>query len=97
MTIDTSKEALIAFSQARDCFPGRRTVSLATLHRWRLRGVRGVKLETCLVGDRRFTTRQAISRFIEAQNPELEPVVISSTQRRTQAETANRILAQAGI
>ncbi|HEX5105013.1 MAG TPA: DUF1580 domain-containing protein [Pirellulaceae bacterium] len=39
--------------------------SPATLHRWRLRGLRGVRLETFLRGGRRFTTRDAVENFFE--------------------------------
>jgi len=38
---------------------------LSTLWRWYRRGVRGVRLETVVVGGRRFTSRAAIERFIE--------------------------------
>lgn len=98
MTIDVNTEVLLRFEEARDCFPGRSKLSLATLHRWRLHGVRGVKLETVLVGDRRFTSRQAIQRFVENQNCDARSVVtISPSQRRTQAEAANQILIDAGF
>src|SRR5436190_235143 len=59
--IDLLAETLIPFSQAARELPGR--PHRATLHRWRSRGVRGVKLETCLVGGRRFTSYEAIKRF----------------------------------
>jgi hypothetical protein len=68
MAIDTSTEALISLAEARSAFPGGRRLGLATLHRWRLRGVRGVKLETVLVGGLRYTSREAIERFVAAQN-----------------------------
>lgn len=54
-------EDLIRFSDAAKEFPGR--PSLATLHRWRLRGVRGIKLETLLIGGKRFTSFAALDRF----------------------------------
>ncbi|MCA9137861.1 MAG: DUF1580 domain-containing protein [Planctomycetales bacterium] len=38
-----------------------------TLYRWCLRGVRGVKLEHVRLGGRIITSRQAITRFIEAR------------------------------
>lgn len=38
-----------------------------TMYRWCLRGVRGVKLEHVRLGGVIFTSRQAITRFIEAQ------------------------------
>ncbi len=38
-------------------------VHVSTLHRWRLKGVRGVKLETCRRGGSRCTSLQALQRF----------------------------------
>lgn len=38
-----------------------------TLYRWCLKGVRGTKLEHIRLGDRILTSRQAITRFIEAR------------------------------
>jgi len=45
-----------------------RSVHLSTIHRWRLRGVRGVKLQTWLIGGRRFTSEEALREFIAATN-----------------------------
>ncbi len=97
--IDTSSETLIPFSEARTAFPGRKRLALQTLHRWRLPpGVRGVQLETCVVGGLRYTSRQAIDRFIAAQNCDEQPApTITAKQRRVQAEAANRVLQEAGI
>lgn len=61
MSINISTETLLSLNEAAKESPGR--PHLSTLHRWRLRGVRGVKLETCLVGGRRFTSREALERF----------------------------------
>ena len=38
-------------------------VSPSTLHRWRLRGIRGVKLETILIGGKRFTGESQLLCF----------------------------------
>ena len=67
MSIDVDAEDLVALCNARTAFPGGKR-SHATLHRWKLHGVRGIKLETCLVGGRRYTSEQAIERFIAALN-----------------------------
>lgn len=97
MSIDTTAEELIHFSKAGKSFPGKKPC-LQTLHRWRLRGVRGVKLETCMVGGLRYTSQEAIQRFIAAQNPEeSNGPTITASQRRKQAETANRLLQEAGV
>ena len=62
------REQLLTLNEASESIPGHSKVTLGTLHRWRKQGVRGVVLETVLVGGRRMTSREAISRFIEAQN-----------------------------
>lgn len=100
MTIDVQSETLISFSDARSAFPGiDRRLSLATLHRWRLNGVRGVKLETVLIGGLRYTSREAIARFIQAQNANDAPAapVITASQRRRLSEAARLALQEAGI
>lgn len=96
MSIDVENETLIAFADACRAFPGRK-VCIQTLHRWRLRGVRGVKLETCLVGNFRFTSKEAIQRFIEAQNAgDSKPAKLSSSQRQRQSAAARRELEAMG-
>jgi hypothetical protein len=37
--------------------------SPATSYRWALKGLRGVKLETVMLGGRRYTSREAVTRF----------------------------------
>jgi len=64
MSIDISSETLLSLTDAAKTLPGRPHVS--SLHRWRLRGVRGVKLETILIGGRRYTTQEALARFAAA-------------------------------
>jgi len=48
--IDITTETLLSLLDAAKQLPGRPHVS--TLYRWRIRGVRGVRLETVLVGGR---------------------------------------------
>jgi hypothetical protein len=97
--IDTETETIIAFSEARNAFPGiDRRLSLATLHRWRLNGVRGVKLETVLIGGMRYTSREAIARFIAAQNAdESQTPSTTPAQRFRQTEAAQAELEKIGV
>lgn len=98
MSINIDLERLLALSDARTAFPGDKRLSLATLHRWRIKGVRGVRLETVLVGGLRYTSQEAITRFIAAQNAEATPeAAISLEQRQRQAEAAQVALAKAGV
>jgi len=64
MSINLSTETLVTLIQASQLLPGHPHIS--TLHRWRMRGVQGIKLETCRVGGRRFTSREALDRFCAA-------------------------------
>jgi len=54
----------ISLAKAARLLPNRPNPS--TLWRWRTKGVRGVKLETKLIGGRRFVYPAALNRFIEA-------------------------------
>lgn len=96
---DLTKEALLTLNEARSAFPGGKRLGLATIQRWRMRGVRGVKLETLLVGGMRYTSREAIARFIAAQNAADAPAVpvITPTQRRRQSEAAASELKKMGV
>jgi hypothetical protein len=95
--IDISSERLLTFTEAAKLLPG--NVHLSTLHRWRLSGTRGVKLESCLVGGKRLTSAEALQRFAErttaAANGEPEPVASvgrTSAQRLRDIERAEREL-----
>lgn len=46
---------------------------IATLHRWTTQGVRGVRLQTWIVGGKRVTTPAAVERFLTALNATDEP------------------------
>jgi len=66
--IDTTIEQLVSFDDAADYLPS--NPHRATVWRWSQRGVRGVRLESVLVGGKRFTSREAIDRFLAASNDE---------------------------
>ena len=61
--IDTAAERLITFCEASGRLPSK--PHACTIHRWSRRGVRGVRLETVLVGGRRFTSVEALRRFMQ--------------------------------
>jgi hypothetical protein len=60
--IDIANEKLHLLIDAIQYVPGH--PHLSTLMRWKSSGVRGVKLDTVLVGGRRYTSVEAIQRFI---------------------------------
>jgi hypothetical protein len=75
----------------------------ATLWRWRTKGVRGVKLETVLIGGRRYVSRAALRQFIDAVTAaasQAEGPAVSKpsneSKRQRPAETSRR-LRQAGL
>ena len=82
--IDIHREKLLSFPEASASLKGR--PNLSTLHRWRLPGVRGVRLETLLLGGRRVTSAEALQRFVEATTAAADgaptPTRTSSKQQR---------------
>jgi hypothetical protein len=96
--IDVANEQLLTFSEAARMLPGH--VHASTLHRWRLCGVRGLKLETVIVGGRRYTSREAIVRFSAAVTEArdgLPSPVRTPHQRQQSIARADHELEQAGI
>ena len=95
--IDYEREELISFNSAPKHYPGQKP-HIATCHRHRLRGVRGVCLETILVGGKRYTSREAIARFIRAINRQATrgSEQVEALEEATQKEVERR-LDEAGI
>jgi len=101
--IDILGETLVTIPQASALLPpnekGRRP-HIATIYRWMLRGVKGVKLETCLVGGKRFTSHEALQRFSEAVTQAARgkpPTPRLSTKRKRRDEATERELDAAGL
>jgi len=96
--IDLGTETVLSLNQAAKAAPGR--PHLATIWRWAQRGVKGVKLETIVVGGRRFTSSEAIERFIArttaAANGEPAPIR-TPRQRQRAIAAAEAALARDGI
>jgi hypothetical protein len=57
---------------------GGRRPNISTLHRWATRGVRGVKLETIAVGHVRYTSIEAVRRFLLGKPAAPAPVVAAA-------------------
>ena len=97
MSIDYELETIITLGEACKAFPPK-GVSTATLARWIQGGIKGVKLETIVIGHRRLTSREAIQRFIAAQNSDEKVApTVTAEQRRRQAMAAQHELERAGI
>jgi len=90
---------LITFAQAAKELPGR--PSIATLHRWRQRGVRNVRLRTHLIGGRRYVDRADLEAFCVATTAAGEaspPFYSCSTpQREAAIQRAERQLDAEGV
>lgn len=73
--------------------------NVSTLWRWVLVGVKGHKLECQFIGGRRYTSSEALERFIEAINsPAGTPMPqLSARQREAAHKAAERELAKDGI
>lgn len=66
---------------------------ISTLHRWRLKGVRGRKFPTVLVGGRRYVLRRDLQDFVNGD--QLEPQRGNEIEQRVR--DANRKLDARGI
>ena len=87
MSIDLT-ENLLTLAEASKRLPSRPNV--CTLWRWANRGARGRKLETVLVGGRRYTSLEALNRFV-AESPTKETALPreakeSAAKRKRRAE-----------
>jgi hypothetical protein len=92
--IDHENEQLLSMIAASKLLPGRPNV--ATLWRWRTAGCRGHRLETILFGGRRYTSREAITRFLAAING--EPIRAEAPRQRERAVSrAERRAAELGV
>ena len=75
---------LLTYEQVIEILPGR--THRSTLHRWCLRGVRGVKLVTVLVGGRRYVAKKDLAAFIEATTAAGNAGVTTTQSGQTRAE-----------
>ncbi len=75
-------------------------VSMSTIYRWHLRGIRGVKLETILIGGQRYTSYTRLTDFFTRSTdaaeskPVEKEVILPDTKNVSSAEQA---LADAGM
>ena len=68
--IDPEAEQLILPREVCRMFPGRsgKGIALCTALRWMLKGRKGHKLESLIAGGQRYTSREAVSRFLDKLN-----------------------------
>ncbi|MBU0641351.1 MAG: DUF1580 domain-containing protein [Planctomycetes bacterium] len=91
--IDTSVETVIPLSHAARVVNRSRPPHVATLWRWATTGVRGVILESVLLGGTRHTSKEAVQRFVVALNvgqPGAAPEPRNARAERAEAELVAR-------
>lgn len=95
----TLSDEYIPIHKAAARIPGR--PSLATVWRWVLKGCNGIRLDSVMIGGRRFVTVEQIERFIAestaAANRQATPVVRTPRQRAAAIAAAEHELDAAGI
>jgi hypothetical protein len=69
----------------------------STLWRWSARGIKGIKLETTLVGGRRYVSLEALARFFERLNSSNSHVATTPDQPERNLERIERELDAAGL
>lgn len=93
--IDLLTETLIPIREVPKLLPDR--PSLPTIWRWRNKGARGRRLESCVLGGKVYTSREALQRFAQQQGGNDSPIVRTSKQRERAIVRAEKELADAGI
>lgn len=103
--IDIALEQVVSLTSATKLLPPRRKgarPNVATLYRWAQTGIRGIRLETIMIGGTRCTSTESLQRFFDAITAASEPAPVpqpprNTRQRRKEIEAAERRLAEAGI
>ena len=101
MAIDIQSEQTVPLSEAPAHIPGRPHV--ASVYRWTTQGVRGgIRLESIVVGGVRYTSIEAIQRFIErttaaSAGASVPPPKPTTRQREAAIRRAERALERAGV
>ena len=98
MPIDVHQEELLTLSQAaRAVRPrGAKPLAPSTIWRWHKHGIKGVRLETVVIGGKRHTSREALTRFTAATTQACEPVTPASVPDERPDDVRQRLL-KAGL
>ena len=97
-TIDLTTETVFPVSEAPNHIPGH--PSQASVWRWVLKGVGGIKLESILIGGKRFTSAESIQRFCDRRTSAADgnfTPTLTSRQREKQMDRAEREATEAGL
>lgn len=80
MPIDITQEQLVTFGELARSLPrrrGDRPVHVATIHRWRSRGLKGIRLEAVRIGGAWHCSREAFRRFADRLTAQAESAEVS--------------------
>ncbi len=103
MAIDIDSETIVPLFEIGKHCPGPRKPSRATVFRWVLDGLKidgtdqRVKLSSVKLNGIRCTSIEELGRFLRSVNGQSAVPAFTPAQRRKQAETANRLLQEAGF
>jgi len=97
----SSNEKLLSLPAAVEAATGQRPHP-STLHRWRLRGISGVRLETVRCGGKRLCSVESVRRFLDGvtaatDGPQHSTPARTNRQREAAIDRAERELDAAGI
>jgi hypothetical protein len=90
LRIDLIRDSVITFAELARRLPHRRNgrpTHVGTIHRWRLRGLRGVKLTATRVGSVWVTTMEMYQAFCDALTNASEGKFASTASTRVSSET----------
>ena len=93
-------ESPLTLAEAAKVLPrlrGGKRVHVATLHRWALKGVAGVRLETIRLGRTVVTSREALQRFAERLGAREVPAAPASPDAATRAHRVDALLDRHGL
>lgn len=96
--IDLTTETVFPVTEAPKYIPGR--PSLGSCWRWVLKGVGGIKLESILIGGKRFTSVEAIQRFCDRRTAAADGAPLpprTPSQRQREVTAAERECEEAGL
>lgn len=91
MSIELRCETLLSFHDAAELLPTRRRGSrlhISTLYRWAIRGCRGHRLETIVLGGQRVTSLEALQRFFDKLTAVRSPLFADATMNGSPRQAA---------
>lgn len=101
MAVEHEDDPLFSFQEAGRWLRPERPIHVSAFHRWR-HGIRGQKLETTVIGGRRYVRRSQLESFIAALSGSSDsaapaPLRATSPGQQRRIDAARRELKAAGI